>query len=355
MSGGINMTDAYAFYNFLSYNGGMNHSAVVLVEVNKDVTTQTAAVCKKLMKNFKKDSSKIHHRTFELSSNSAQQSKCAKHFHFSGIDTNNDISIKLSNLPSQVNNITSQMTGKALKVFYSETEPLFISLKSSSDDFSTSSNLIVDDRDNNIDEDDHDDVPGTSFAGQLHECFMEVYQSGFSSDRVFNNEIADAANVAHVQVEDTIKAQDFITIAKTIAEKNNITFPPIFEFYWAKKANKTYITEHITQDIQDKIVEMYKEGAGVGKKADKISAEVMVARMNQPGGIIHQNWVAKLVVSVSKVKSFISQRSLKEKKTAEKALKEIVADGDPPQAEEEAIPPNELSDAVVEDSIENEM
>ena len=56
LSGGINMTDAYAFYNCLSYNGGMNHSAVVLVEVNKHVTTNTAPVCKKLMKNFKKDS-----------------------------------------------------------------------------------------------------------------------------------------------------------------------------------------------------------------------------------------------------------------------------------------------------------
>ena len=246
MSGGINMIDAYAFYNCLSYNGGMNHSAVVLVEVNKDVTTKTAAVCKKLMKNFKKDSSKIHHRTFELSANSAQQSKCAKHFHFSGIDTKNDVSIRLFNLPSQVNDITEQMTGKALKVFYSETEPLFISLKKSDDDFSTSSNSILYDSDSNIDEDDHDDVPSTTFSGQLHECFIEVYQSGLSSDRVFNNEIADAANVAHVQVEDTIKAQDFISNATAIAEKNGITFPPIFEFYWAKKANKTYITDHIT-------------------------------------------------------------------------------------------------------------
>ena len=184
---------------------------------------------------------------------------------------------------------------------------------------------------------------------------MEVYQSGFSSDRVFNNEIADAANVAHVQVEDTIKAQDFISNAIEIAEKNSITFPPIFEFYWAKKANKTYITEHITQDIQDKIVQMYNEGAGVGKKANKISAEVRVARMNQPGGIIDRNWVAKLVVSVSKVKSFISQRSLKEKKKAEKALKEIVVDANPPEVEENVIPQNELSDAVVEESIENQM
>ena len=81
----------------------------------------------------------------------------------------------------------------------------------------------------------------------------------------------------------------------------------------------------------------------------------MVARMNQPGGIIDRNWVAKFVVSVSKVKSFMSQRSLKEKKKAEKALKEIVVEADPPQVEEEAIPQNELSDAVVEDSIENEM
>lgn len=96
---------------------------------------------------------------------------------------------------------------------------------------------------------------------------------------------------------------------------------------------------------------------GVEKKATKIPAETMVARLKQKDGILDRNWVGKLVVTVSKVKSYISRRSIKEKKEAEEAItmREVVVDADPPEENEEATAQNELAQGVVEESIDNQM
>ena len=152
----------------------MKHLAVGLVQVNQQIARNTRDVCKKLMSKFKKASSKIHHRVF-VSSNETTESKSASHHHFSGIITNKDVNIELSELPYEKDPTTKEMTGKTLKISYSNTDPYFIPFKN--DNEITNNNPInIDEVGNNIDEDDHDDVLGGSFVSLLHSCILEVYQ-----------------------------------------------------------------------------------------------------------------------------------------------------------------------------------
>ena len=95
---------------------------------------------------------------------------------------------------------------------------------------------------------------------------------------------------------------------------------------------------------------------GQSRKKDKIPAETMVARLKQEDGLIYRNWVAMLVVTVSKVKQYISQKSQKDKKAAAKAtMASVAADAELPEQEEEATAQEELTEHAVEESIENEM
>ena len=103
----------------------MKHTATALIQVNQDVVKNMVDVCKQLMtKQFRKDSSKTHHKSYTLSTDKVL-SKCACHKHFSGFNTNSDVNIELQNLPSEVNNQTEQLTGTVLNVSYSNTGPIF--------------------------------------------------------------------------------------------------------------------------------------------------------------------------------------------------------------------------------------
>ena len=128
----------------------MKHSATALIQVNQDAAKKMVDVCKQLMiKPFRKDSSKTHHRSYTLTTDKVM-SKCACHKHFSGFDTNADVNIELQNLPSEVDSQTELMTGTVLKVSYSNTGPMFIPFNS---DLHINSNDPI-----NIDSEDNNDL-----------------------------------------------------------------------------------------------------------------------------------------------------------------------------------------------------
>ena len=76
-----------------------------------------------------------------------------------------------------------------------------------------------------------------------------------------------------------------------------------------------------SEDVNQKVQEMYKQGQGYKNRATCYTAEQVVSELRE--GFISDKWDQKVVVTVQTLKSKFSQWFKKEKMAADKAQKNI--------------------------------
>ena len=222
----------------------------------------------------KKSISRVHH----ISWNAGHNKERIIHHHFTNLKTAGD-GFKIIETEKVLPHIQIDCCGKILKQNYSNFEPLFLPIKSTGDNaaFSTTS-------------DDQEDVyvapPKNNFAGHLYASAQWIYMSGVTPDVLLEGTAAveNLVEGGGRATREQMEIKELLELAKAITsnECNNgrlSEFPPKLHKYWAKKENKNWMRP--SEDVNQKVQEMYKQGQGYKNRATRYTAEQAVSELRE--------------------------------------------------------------------------
>ena len=107
---------------------------------------------------------------------------------------------------------------------------------------------------------------------------------------------------------DDAETKELLKSAMEYAQEYN--FLPIFNHYWAKKKNKTWMK--VNDELAEEMKRMYEQGEGYKNKATRYTPEQAVAELREK--FLVDKWDQRVIVSVKILKGKFSVWFRKEKK-----------------------------------------
>ena len=301
----IKLCDPKAFFDCLSYEGGMRASAVVLLQEDEEAQEMFDA-CKRV--DFKKTgssktgSSRVHHIRWIDGT--------VEWRHFTELKSINQgfKSWEGSDL-MPVTDI--EHTGTVLKSSYSRTEPIFLPSKAPGQSVPFAVDAVKGRKPY---------VPPikTIFAGRLYEAADWVHKMGISPEQLPGNTRAEVNVDGSKILRDNVEIQKLLVEARELPlclddEYPDLECPPTFSKYWATKTNNNWLKP--SDELVKRIKDMYSQGKGYKNRTVRFTPEQAVSQLREQ--FLVDRWDQRCIVTVQLLKSKFGQWFQKEKKDAD--------------------------------------
>jgi hypothetical protein len=285
LEGKIDYLEPKSTFEAFRYKGGPTATTVLLVQ-HMEAAREVHEACEKVFSSKDKQGiNSVHDLTFGQESIS--------HTNFSCLDTGTKRFCPDASWPAAV----EKPIGEVLDRHYHEGKPVFFPFKE---------NLVVEDGGQELRKIDPDQrlLPTRLYWGIKKHAADLAIASEVSTNKDSSGRAGEKRQKLTRQMKLAFENKPELMAAYTIS------FPCELDLYWARKKNKTHLTQSL--EVIEELKKFYNQGKGSTNKACRMSSERACVLLNE--GLLVFRWDEQLKCSKGKVKGLFGAMHQEEQK-----------------------------------------